>query len=66
MTAEGEDLSRLVKQIIDKGFTIQNGVVQKPSRIKHMNKEVLENVHAQRQSTVAQAAQGRLAFPIGP
>ena len=61
MTAEGEDLRRLIKQIVDKGLTVKNGKVQQPCRIKHMNKEVLEHVHAQRRNQVAENSKGRLA-----
>lgn len=65
MTAEGEDLRRLIKQIVDKGLTVQNGRVQQPCRVKHMNKEVLENVHSQRRNQASQDAQRRLASIAG-
>jgi hypothetical protein len=49
LNAEGADLRRLVKQIVDKGYTVKNEVV-KPSRIKHMNKEVLECIRTRKAS----------------
>jgi recombination DNA repair RAD52 pathway protein len=61
LTAEGDDLRRLIKQIVDKGLTVKNGEVIKPCRIKHMNKEVLEHVYAQRRNQAAESSKRRLA-----
>ena len=65
MTAEGEDLRILIKQIAAKGLMVKDGKVQEPSRIKPMNKEVLENVHTQRRNQAEKIAQGRPAFSLG-
>ena len=48
LTAEGGDLRRLIKKIVDDGYTVSNGKVKDPSRVKHMNKEVLECIRTRK------------------
>lgn len=42
VTAEGDELKQIIKQIVSKGLTVKDGKVQEPCRIKHVNKGVLE------------------------
>jgi len=39
LTAEGGELRKLVKQIVDKGLTVKDGEVVKPERQKTLSKE---------------------------
>jgi hypothetical protein len=42
MSAEGEELKALIKQIVADGYSVQSGKVKKPPRVKKMHKEMLE------------------------
>lgn len=42
LSAEGKDLEQLVRQIVRQGYTLRNGKVVKPSKVKYMSQEVLE------------------------
>jgi hypothetical protein len=59
MAAEGDDLKNLISQIVDNGYTVRNGKVQEPDRVKHMSKEVLEHVFSQRRHEAKKDPQGR-------
>lgn len=42
LSAEGEELKAVVKKIVDNGYTVKDGRVQKPSPVKHINSWLYE------------------------
>lgn len=55
LTAEGDDLKALVKQIVDNGYTVKQGKVTKPPLVKNSTDWLLECTRTKRASGSARS-----------
>jgi hypothetical protein len=63
ISAEGKELESLIKQIVDNGYTIKQGQVQKPPKTQRASDWLLEYVRAQRRHQLQEDRSLRPASP---